>query len=89
MPYSRDSNLDPVKCQGEECKKRAATCLVHAEEANATKESKTWLDKNNIVSTMISDFTSCKVNSKPLPAKVLKKVRNKTRDDDNLQVSKR
>ena len=67
---SRDSNLDPVKCQGEACEKGAATCLVHADKANATKELKTWLDKNNIVSTLntTSDFTSHKVEAKPLPA---------------------
>ena len=71
-PCSQDSNLDPVKCQGEACEKGAATCLVHTEEANTTKELKTWLDKNNIVSTLntISSFTSCIVDAKPLPAKV-------------------
>ena len=40
-PCSRDSNLDPVKCQGEACKKGAATCLVHTDKANATKKLKT------------------------------------------------
>ena len=35
------------------------------------------------------DFTSCKVDFKPLPTKVSKKVRNKTKDDDNLQVLKK
>ena len=62
---------------------------MHTDKTNATKELKTWLDKNNIVSTLntISDFTCCKVDLKPLPTKVLKKVRNKTKDDDNLQVT--
>ena len=49
MPCSWDGRLDPVKCQDDTCKKGAATCLVHADQASATDELKTWLDKNNIV----------------------------------------
>ena len=89
-PCNWDRKLDPVKCQGNSCEKGAATCLEHAKESNATEELKTWLDKNNIASTLVTIFslTSCKVEAKPLPTKVSKKVRNKTKDDDT-KVSKK
>ena len=47
------------------------------------------LDKNNIVSMLntILSFTSCKSDAKLLPTKVSKKVRNKIKDDDNLQIT--
>ena len=47
-----DSKLDPVKCQGDQCEKGAATCLEHAEKANATEELKAWLKKNNVSTTL-------------------------------------
>ena len=89
-PCNWDRKWDPVKCQGDSCEKGAATCHKHTEETNATEELKTWLDKNNIASTLITilSLTSCKVEAKPLPTKVLKKVRNKTKDDDT-EVSKK
>ena len=64
---------------------------MHADKANATKELKTWLEKINIVSTLNTTlyFTSCIVNPKLLPDKVLKKVQNKTKEDDNLKVLKK
>ena len=40
-PLKSNKKLDPVKCQGNSCEKGAATCLVHAKEANITKELKT------------------------------------------------
>ena len=36
-PCNWDSKLDSVKYQGDQCDKGATTCLVHAEEANATR----------------------------------------------------
>ena len=83
-PCNWDRKLDPVKCQGDSCEKGAATCLEHAEETNATEELKTWLEKNNIASTLftISSLTSCKVEAKPLPTDALEKLRVKTKDGD-------
>merc|ERR1712030_92837 len=65
--------------QGDSCEKGAATCLVHADEANPTEELKAWLDKNNVTTTLntIVMVTSCESNAEPLPTKVSKKVRSK------------
>ena len=80
-PCNWDSKLDPVKCQGYQCYRGAATCTTHVEGANVSEELKAWLNKNNVQSTLNTfinfNFTSYECDAEPLPTEVSKKVRSK------------
>ena len=73
--------MEPARCQADSCDKGAATCLIHANESNATHELKAWLDRNNVASTLNTIISyahnSIDPNDPPIATSVSKKVRRK------------
>ena len=80
-PCKWERNMEPARCQADSCDKGAATCLIHANESNATHELKAWLDRNNVASTLNTIISyahnSIDPNDPPIATSVSKKVRRK------------